>query len=71
MNELQYTHSIDAAIIFKNSEGHNEFVGSFDPAVCRIIDFFNSGKIFVALIRTTENEYIRLKLIYGEDIWRR
>lgn len=71
MSELQYTHSIDAAIIFKNLQDQEEFVGSFDPTVCRIIDLFTSSKIFVALIRTTEHEYIRLKLIYGDDIWRR
>lgn len=71
MNELKYDLSVDAAILFRNKSDSNQFAETCDLEVCRIVDMRSSTRITVALIRATEQEYTRLRLIYGEDVWQR
>lgn len=71
MSVLKYDLSVDAAILFRNSADSEQFIESCDIEVCRIVDMCKTSRTIVVLVRTTEQEYTCLKLIYGEDVWQR
>lgn len=71
MIESKYDLSIDAALILKSKEEYNLFLSACDNEICRIISTHWSNRVNVLLLRLTEAEYVRLKLIYGPDVWSR